>query len=449
MLTVCGVVIIVGVLGTIFLPVRDIALRIFQASLVAFAVWRLVVIWHAYRPVPLPRPLDVWPRYTVMVALYDEARILPQLVERLDRLDYPRDRLEGFLLLEADDAETLAVARRLHLPPWLSVVVVPPGKPKTKPRALNYGLSMATGDLLTIYDAEDAPDPMQLKEAAARFGSGPRDLACLQAPLRIRRLFRPAVRTDILDRQFAAEYAGLFEIVLPGMARLNLPFPLGGTSNHFRVDVLRQVGGWDAFNVTEDADLGFRLWRHGWRLDVILSPTFETPPGALKLWLPQRTRWLKGYMQTLAVHAFSKGLGWRGHLGLASTMLAGLLAAGIHGYALAGMAAVLVLGLAAQQVPVFDVGALTVFVLGFMASWLTCILGTRRIGTPYGLGDILIAPLYWTLLTLAFVHALIRLVLQPHAWDKTPHLPDLPVTDQHSPVITPRYSSASAGRKAA
>ena len=173
-----------------------------------------------------------------------------QLIERLSRIDYPSDKLQGFLLLEAHDQATIAVARAAVRPSWLELLLIPPGSPQTKPRALNSGLALATGALLTVYDAEDTPDPLQLREAAARFAADPTGrLACLQAPLRIRagRLF--------LERQFAAEYASLFETALPGMARLGLPFPLGGTSNHFRVDALRAVGGWDAWNVTEDADL--------------------------------------------------------------------------------------------------------------------------------------------------------------------------------------------------
>lgn len=425
----------------------------FQGVLIVFALWRLALVFlSAPKPQPVTPP-DTWPRYTIMAALYREAAILPQLVQRLSLIDYPTDALECFLLLEIDDTETIAVARSLRLPPWMSVVVVPAGNPKTKPRALNYGLGLASGTFLTIYDAEDSPDPAQLKEAASRFLAEPsntsRPLACLQAPLRIGRKHKAAINSDILDRQFAAEYAGLFEVILPGMARLGLPFPLGGTSNHFRVETLRRIGGWDAYNVTEDADLGFRLWRDGWSLGTISSPTWETPPGRFKLWLPQRTRWLKGFMQTLAVHLFKPGLGFKGLWAMLTTLIAGLVAASIHGYALATITMIALLGILSFEIPQLQISAFAVMITGYMASWMTCIIGTRRIGLTYGAKEFALAPLYWGLLTLAFFHALVRLVFQPHTWDKTPHMPDVPVADLHTPMIRPRYSEATAGREAA
>ena len=240
-----------------------------QSAFLACAGWRILLIIVSRSPISPAPPPETLPTYTVMVALHDEVDVMDQLVARLSAIDYPHDRLQGMLLVEAHDLETVQAAQFADRPSWLEVVVVPPGIPLTKPRALNHGLSLASGDLLTVYDAEDDPDPLQLREAAARFAASadPR-LACLQAPLRIRRLDDTMPRSAFLHRQFAVEYAALFEVTLPGLARLGLPFPLGGTSNHFRIDVLRALGGWDAFNVTEDADLGFRLWRHGWRLGV-------------------------------------------------------------------------------------------------------------------------------------------------------------------------------------
>jgi len=390
----------------------------------AVAVWRIVLILASARPAPAPPPPAVWPRYTLLAALHDEAEIVGQLVERLSRIDYPHDRLQGFLVLEAHDHDTIAAALAAPRPDWLDVLVTPPGRPQTKPRALNFALTHATGELLTVYDAEDAPDPGQLREAAARFADDPGGrLACLQAPLRI----RPASRagSGFIDRQFAAEYASLFETILPGMARLGLPFPLGGTSNHFRVDVLREVGGWDAWNVTEDADLGFRLWSRGWRLGVMTRPTWETPPGGLAHWLPQRTRWLKGYLQTWGVHTREPWrLGWRGALALLMTLGAGLVSAAIHGLTLAWVAATVLVSAMAGLPPETPVLALCVLTLGTASAWLSCAIGARRAGAPYKVGDMLRAPAYWALLSLAFAHAAWRLVLDPFAWDKTPHSRD-------------------------
>lgn len=387
----------------------------------AVAVWRVVLILASTRPAPAVPPPAVWPRYTVLAALHDEADIIGQLVERLSRIDYPPDRLQGLLVLEAHDHGTIAAALAAPRPDWLEVLVTPPGKPQTKPRALNFALTHAKGELLTVYDAEDAPDPGQLREAAARFAADPGGrLACLQAPLRIRAPARAGSR--FIDRQFAAEYASLFETVLPGMARLGLPFPLGGTSNHFRVDVLRQVGAWDAWNVTEDADLGFRLWSRGWRLGTMARPTWETPPGGLAHWLPQRTRWLKGYLQTWGVHTRQPWrLGWRGALALLMTLGSGLVSAAIHGLTLAWVAATVLVSAMAGLPPETPVLALCVLALGTASAWLSCAIGARRAGAPYGIGDMVRAPAYWALLSLAFAHAACRLVLEPFAWDKTPH----------------------------
>lgn len=394
----------------------------------AVAVWRIaLVLLSAVSPAPPPEPA-VWPRYTVVAALYHEAEVVGQLIERLSRIDYPADRLQGLLVLEAHDQETIAAARATSRPDWLELFVVPAGKPQTKPRALNCALACATGDLLTVYDAEDDPDPLQLREAAARFAADPTGkLACLQAPLRIRRRGPGADASPFLDRQFAAEYASLFETTLPGIARLGLPFPLGGTSNHFRTDVLSAVEGWDAWNVTEDADLGFRLWSRGWKLGVISRPTWETPPGGLDNWLPQRTRWLKGYMQTWGVHTRAPWrLGWRGTVALVLTVGAGLVSAALHGLSLAWVAATVLVSLMAGLPPETPALALSVLVLGAASAWLSCAIGARRAGVPYGPADMIAAPAYWALLSLAFVHAAWRLVLDPFAWDKTRHRRDAP-----------------------
>ncbi|MFN3559377.1 MAG: glycosyltransferase family 2 protein [Brevundimonas sp.] len=385
------------------------------------AGWRcLLVVTSLEKPPMAPQP-DLWPRYTILAALHDEAEVVEQLIGRLALIDYPADRLQGFLVLEAHDAATLAAARAATRPDWLEIFVAPPGKPGTKPRALNCALPHATGDLVTVYDAEDAPDPGQLKEAAARFVADMDGrLACLQAPLRIRAA--AGSTSPFIDRQFAAEYAGLFEATLPGMARLGLPFPLGGTSNHFRVDVLRAVGGWDSWNVTEDADLGFRLWRGGWRTGVITRPTWETPPGRLYDWLPQRTRWLKGYMQTWGVHTRDLlALGPRGLFAMVMTLGVALSSAALYGPTLSWVVASLLVAATAGLAPEASPLAISVLGLGATTAWLSCKFGAVRAGIPYGPWDMIRAPLYWCLLSLAFSHAFWRLLAEPFAWDKTRH----------------------------
>ncbi len=413
-----------------------------QLAFLASAAWRvLLAIVSQGRPAPAAVP-PVWPRYTVLVALHDEAEVLAQLIERLGEIDYPAERLEGFLLLEAHDVDTVVAAMTHPRPDWLQVVIVPPGTPGTKPRALNHGLAHASGDLLTVYDAEDDPDPLQLREAAARFAAASATpLACLQAPLRIRRLDRSSPRSRFLDRQFAVEYAALFEVTLPGMARLGLPFPLGGTSNHFRVDALRAVGGWDAHNVTEDADLGFRLWRHGWTQGVLTRPTYEPPPGDLYDWLPQRARWMKGFMQTWGVHTRDiRGLGGKGFLSLVMTLGAAIAAAAVHAVSLAWVLATVLIALVAGLPPATPVFAISVLITGTSAAWLNAAIGARRAQIPYHAADMVLAPAYWSLLTLAFAHALWRLIREPHAWDKTAHRPDL------APLVV---HDLDAGRQAA
>ncbi|HEY0598487.1 glycosyltransferase family 2 protein [Brevundimonas sp.] len=414
-----------------------VVVAVAAGAFLTISAWRVLLVVVSARPgLPVPPAVADLPRYTILVALHDETEVVGQLVERLARIDYPPDRLQGLLILEAHDHPTIAAALAARRPGWLEVFVAPPGAPRTKPRALNCALPHVTGELLTVYDAEDEPDRLQLREAAARFaaGTGSR-LACLQAPLRIREGRSGRDASPFLDRQFAAEYASLFETALPGMARLGLPFPLGGTSNHFRVDALRAVGGWDAFNVTEDADLGFRLWTHGWRLGVMTRPTWETPPGGLADWLPQRTRWLKGYMQTWGVHTRRPWrLSVRGGFALTMTVGACLGSATLNGPSLAWVAATVLVAAMAGLPPETPVLALSVLVLGAASAWLSCAIGARRAGVPYGPLDMVAAPAYWALQSLAAFHAGWRLLREPFAWDKTRHRRDAPASEAAFPA---------------
>jgi cellulose synthase/poly-beta-1,6-N-acetylglucosamine synthase-like glycosyltransferase len=404
------------------------------------AAWRILLAVVSLGR-PAPPPPTVLPTYAVLVALHDEAAVAAQLVSALAQIDYPADRLEGFLLLEAHDQATLAAIEATDRPEWLRVLIVPPGFPRTKPRALNYGLARCRAEYVTVYDAEDRPDPLQLQEAVARFAAdhGGR-MACLQAPLRIVRA--GPTTSPFLDRQFALEYASLFEVTLPALTRLGLPFPLGGTSNHFRADVLREIGGWDAHNVTEDADLGFRLHREGYRLGVLTRPTLETPPGDLQDWLPQRTRWMKGFMQTWGVHTRRPWrLGARGALSLIMTLGMALASAAAHAPSVAWVSASILVAAAMGLTPAIPQTAVIVLSAGVLCAWLTSAIGARRAELAYGPVEMLEAPAYWSLLSVAFGHAVWRLIAEPFAWDKTPHRPD--VAADAGPTPVPRLISGA------
>jgi cellulose synthase/poly-beta-1,6-N-acetylglucosamine synthase-like glycosyltransferase len=369
-----------------------------------------------------PRPRR-WPHYTVVAALKDEAEMVPQLIRRLARIDYPIRHLTGLLVVEADDHATLAAILATPRPPWLEPLIAPAGSPQTKPRALNVALERAPPGLLTVYDAEDEPHPEQLKEAAATFAAGSSDLVCLQAPLQIRTLGRVPTW---LERQFAHEYTALFDVILPAMVRLGLPIPLGGTSNHFRVEILKSVGGWDPWNVTEDADLGFRLTRMGYRTGILTRATRESAPPDFRAWLPQRTRWLKGFMQTMIVHLRHPfDLGWRGLAALMLTLGAAIASAALQGPVLAWITASLLVHGLNRSWPDFTVANLGLLLLGWFVAVWTVRTGARRTSAHFSILDAVSSPLYWSLTSLAQVHAAWRLVFQPSHWDKTPHQPDL------------------------
>jgi hypothetical protein len=240
---------------------------------------------------------DELPDYTVVVALYHEASVVEDLVEAIDALDYPKSKLDIKLVVEQRDVETFSRIVELRLPGRFEVVIAPLGKPQTKPRALNVALSGARGELIVVYDAEDIPAADQLRLAASRFAVD-KDLDCLQARLTIRNHAE-----SWLSKLFAIEYAVLFDVLNPGLCALNLPIALGGSSNHFRVRSLVGVGAWDEWNVTEDADLGIRLARFGYRVRALDSDTCEEAPYEFGNWFRQRVRWQKGWMQTLIVHS--------------------------------------------------------------------------------------------------------------------------------------------------
>ena len=395
--------------------------------LLAWSALRLAALFVPDTPVPLPRVPDRdLPLYTILVALHREAAVLPGLVAALRALDYPPEKLDIKLVLEADDGETRAAAARLALAAPFEIWLAPAAGPRTKPKALNAALPFARGAFTVIYDAEDRPDPDQLRRAVAAFAAaGPRT-ACLQARLTI-----DNTADGLLARLFTAEYAGLFDVLLPALSAWNLPLPLGGSSNHFRTDVLRKAGGWDPHNVTEDADLGIRLARLGWRTGMIAASTYEEAPATLPAWIRQRTRWMKGWMQTWLVHMRSprrlcRELGPAGFLTVQLVVAGSVLSALVHPLWLALLLAGSGRGLlfatdASAWLHGVTALAMAGFVAGYGATILLGLTGLARRGLLASAPALFAIPIYWLLLSFAAWRGLYQLLRDPFRWEKTEH----------------------------
>jgi cellulose synthase/poly-beta-1,6-N-acetylglucosamine synthase-like glycosyltransferase len=364
------------------------------------------------------------PTYSVLVPLYREAAVVPQLIANLAALDYPAEKLEILLLLEEDDEETRRAAIAAKPPETMTFLTVPKGVPQTKPKACNVGLFFAKGDLLVIYDAEDRPEPDQLRKAAAAFARGGDDLVCVQAALSYFNATENA-----LTRMFTLEYSFWFDDMLPGLEALGLPIPLGGTSNHFRTNELRRLGGWDPFNVTEDADLGVRAAALGKRVGVLASTTYEEANNAYRNFVRQRSRWIKGYLQTSLVflrHPIDlvRAIGWRQSLGflllITGTPLSFLAVPPL--YSLLVVSLILPPARLAPYFPGWVLWAsLADLLVGNALMVYVSMMGvfTRRLNrlAPWAL----LNPLYWLLHAAGAYKALFQLVFRPHYWEKTIH----------------------------
>jgi hypothetical protein len=370
------------------------------------------------------RPPDAeLPIYSVLIPLRDEQAMVPQLFAAMRRLDYPPERLDIKFVVETRSPETVSVVERHLGDSRFSIVRVIDAKPYTKPKAINYALPLCRGEFVVVFDAEDIPDPDQLWKAALRFRQNP-DIVCLQA-----RLVIANGHTHWLAALFAGEYAGLFGVLLPALANWGLPMPLGGTSNHFRIEALRQIGGWDAFNVTEDADIGMRLARLRMGVDTLHSRTREAAPTRLRPWLGQRTRWMKGWMQTFIVHnlhprALVREMGWLATIGF-EVLVLGLITSPILflGFLLVTLVETL------RGLPPWTdwVGWAAVYggfpALGLGSAMAVTVLGLRRANRADLIFGQVLLPLYWAMIGIATIRAAIELARQPFHWFKSPHTP--------------------------
>ena len=422
--------IVAGVIAVfaLFQPVAALVLvfvvaltAMFSANIMKLAA---LILMHQDPPEARnPAVIAHLPVVSIMVALYRESNIAAKLTARLDRLEYPRELLDILLVVEQEDQMTRNALNTRDLPGWMRVVVVPDGTVKTKPRALNYALDHCRGSIVGIYDAEDAPEPDQIRKIVERFHQRGPEVVCLQGQLDY---YNP--RSNWLSRCFTIEYASWFRMFLPGIERMGLAIPLGGTTLFFRRKALEELGGWDAQNVTEDADLGLRLFRHGYRTELIDTTTFEEANCRSFPWVKQRSRWIKGYMMTWITHMRDPHLLWR-QLGprcfigfqvqFLGSILQSLLAPLLWSLWLIplGFQHPLpnAIGSAAFDVIYFAMMATAALTIFFDIS------GMRR--TEHGLNPLwaLTLTLYHPLATLAAYKALWELMTKPFYWDKTSH----------------------------
>ncbi len=366
------------------------------------------------------------PVYTILCPLYKESEVLPHFIEAINNIDWPKNKLDVILLLEEDDAKTIHVAQSMSLPDYFRIVVTPHSAPKTKPKACNYGLLQAKGEYIVIYDAEDKTEPMQLKKAYLAFTQLGEKTVCVQAKLNY---YNP--HHNLLTRLFTAEYSLWFDVVLPGLQSIDTYIPLGGTSNHFKTQKLRELEGWDPFNVTEDCDLGVRLFKEGYKTAIIDSVTLEEANSNTKNWIRQRSRWLKGYMQTYQVHMRDPINFFRtnGAHALLFQLIIGLRIIFIlinpiwWAMTISYFVLYKYVGPTIESfypTTVFYMGAISL-VFGNFLYLYNYMIGLAKRGHWELMKYVFLVPFYWFLMSIAAVMAFYQLLFKPHHWEKTQH----------------------------
>jgi cellulose synthase/poly-beta-1,6-N-acetylglucosamine synthase-like glycosyltransferase/putative flippase GtrA len=363
------------------------------------------------------------PVYTILLPVYRESAVVSQLMTGIARLNYPSDRLDVKILLEWDDTETREAVQDIDLP-WAEVLIVPDVGPRGKPRACNFGLAQAKGEFVVIYDAEDRPEPDQLRKAVGAFELVEPEVVCLQAKLNY---FN---RThNVLTRWFTAEYSMWFDQLLPGLQSLDAPIPLGGTSNHFVTSRLLALGGWNAYNVTEDADLGMRIFFRGWKTAILDSTTYEEATSRTYNWLRQRSRWVKGYMQTYLFFMrhpvrLARLMGFKAMLVFQLFFGAATLGLLINPFFWLLTVAWYVTHFAGiEQVfpwPLLYASTFALF-FGNAVFALTMILGCFRRRNYEDVKWALFAPVYWIMMSIGAWKGFIQLCYKPQYWEKTDH----------------------------
>jgi glycosyltransferase XagB len=395
-----------------------------------FKVW---VVYHAFRKDGIlnisseeVRSLndEDLPFYTILVPLYREEEVIPQIIKAMTSIDYPTDKLEILITLEKYDKPTIEAIKRADPPDYFRTIILPDVEPKTKPKALNVAFQEVKGEYVVIYDAEIIPEEDQLKKAHIAFLKNP-DVSVLQT-----KLDHYNSRQNIITKLFNVEFSFHYDYFLPGVVSLGFPVPLSGHSTHFKKNVLRDIGAWDPYNVTEDCDVGIRLARMGYKSAMINSFSFEEATTTVDSWVRQRTRWMKGFIQTSLVH-LREPLRLQEELGGSVNFLAFLLL--VPGTVIINIVnllywMLLISWFLTQSVliqAIFPTFILYVsgvsFVVGnfiFIYLNLLGVYGRSRFDlVKYSL----LSPFYWLLLAIASTRAMIQMFVSPYKWEKTVH----------------------------
>jgi cellulose synthase/poly-beta-1,6-N-acetylglucosamine synthase-like glycosyltransferase len=410
---------------TLFIIVASISVGYFIFNLLKQGIMAYGLKNHVFKNDNLPKNLPRnWPTYTILVPLYKEANVMDELVKNLHNLDYPKDKLQIMILLEENDSEAIEKAQSMKFPSSaFETLIVPKAPIQTKPRACNYGLLTARGEYCVIFDAEDRPDPLQLKKAVLEFRKSSKRTVCLQAKLGY---FNPT--QNWLTRCFTLEYSFWFNHYLPSLHLIGGPIPLGGTSNHFVTEKLREIGGWDPYNVTEDADLGMRLFKHHYVTGVINSVTLEEANSHFNNWLRQRSRWQKGYVQTFLVHMRDPAklinkMGWKGFALFLMTFGSNVFCTLVNPFLLL----ITILSIIRPQEVNFlfahhmgEVMLINFFMGMFIYGLIHFIAAITAKEYRLAFWSLTI-PFYWIIISLGAWKGLLQLITKPFYWEKTIH----------------------------
>ncbi|MGE5392617.1 MAG: glycosyltransferase family 2 protein [Candidatus Saccharibacteria bacterium] len=432
-------------LGVPFLITISAAIAVFYVVLMFF---KFAVIHKSLKKEMLgPTPQEIaslsdddLPMYTILIPLYKEAEVIGQIIQAMTAIDYPPEKLDVIITLEKYDTETIEAIRAADPPKHFRTLILPDVQPKTKPKALNVAFRQVKGEFLVIYDAEIMPDPDQLKKAVVAFRKRT-DVDVLQT-----RLDHYNIGQSLITKLFNAEFSFHFDLFLPGLSLSGFPIPLSGHSTHFRTAVIREAGAWDPYNVTEDCDLGIRLARMGKRVEILDSVSREEATATADAWIGQRSRWIKGFIQTSIVHLrhptrFAREIGGWKNFGAFLLTVPGSVVINVlnlfYWFLLVGWFTTHSAYIRAFfPGPIYYV-SLASFIIGnaiFVYLNLIAAYKRRRFElVKYSL----LSPLYWIMLAYASVKASVELMIKPHHWSKTKHGEHL--VSKESSIKVPNY----------